>query len=183
MPASAPTTFPYPYHVVMDALPRILPSLSFQVLSQDMAQGIIKVRGTGTLMAAGESLTIRVGTSHPAYSVVQVDSGVRLGLLTYARTSSNFDTILNTLGTYLQQYYAQHRAADAPLPPPPAPAPPPTGYAQQPQYPQQQPPPHSQPQYPQHPPPHSQPPYPQQPLPQQPYPQTQSPPDQHQAQQ
>jgi len=37
VPASAPTTYPYTYAAVMDALPRILPSLGFQVLSQDMA--------------------------------------------------------------------------------------------------------------------------------------------------
>ncbi len=155
MPASAPTTFPYPYHVVMDALPRILPSLGFQVLSQDMAQGLIKMKGKGTLMAAGENLTIRVGTSHPAYSVVQVDSGVRLGVMSYARTSVNFDSILKTLGTYLQQYYAEHRAADAPLPPPPAQ---PQAYPQPPAQPQAYP----------------QPPYPQQ--------EQQPPPDPHQQQ-
>lgn len=126
MPASAPITFPFPYHVLMDAIPRILPSLGFQVLSQDPAQGLIKIRGTGTMMAAGENLTIRVGTSHPDYAVVVVDSGVRLGVLTYARTTSNFDSIIATLRTYLDQYYHQYRAADAPLPPPPnAPPPPP----------------------------------------------------------
>ena len=35
MPASAPITFPFPYHVVMDAIPRILPSSGFPVLGQD----------------------------------------------------------------------------------------------------------------------------------------------------
>jgi hypothetical protein len=127
MPASPPAMYPYPFNVVADALPRILPSCGFTIVSQDWPNGMLKVRGSGTIMAAGENLTIRVGTNHPNYTSVQVDSGVRLGVLTYARTSSNFDTILKTLGTYLDSYYAEHRAPDAPpiyRPPPPAPAPP-----------------------------------------------------------
>ncbi len=44
MPASAPTTFPYPYHVVADALPRILPSCGFTITNQDLAAGVIEAR-------------------------------------------------------------------------------------------------------------------------------------------
>lgn len=153
MPTSAPRTYPYPYAQVMDALPRILPSLNFEVLSQDLAQGTVRIRGAGTLMAAGENLTILVGTNHPEHSVVKVDSGIRLGVLTYARTSSNFNQILDLLATYLDQYYGAHRAAGAP----PANAPPPPNPQQyqqpqpQPQYPQPQP--QAQQQPPQVPPP------------------------------
>lgn len=139
MPASAPTMYPYPYHVVTDALPRILPSCGFNVTSADLATGMFKIRGVSTIMAAGENLTIRVGTNHPNYTSVQVDSGIRLGLMTYARTKTNFDTVLRTLATYLDQYYLEYRAPDAPpvhRPPPPQPQQPP---AQQP-YPQQPPP-------------------------------------------
>jgi hypothetical protein len=125
VPASPPTTYPFPYQVVMDALPRILPSLGFQVLSQDPARGLIRVRGADTMMAAGENLTIRVGTSHPASTVVVVDSGIHPGVLTHARTSTDLTTILDTLRTYLEQYDAEHRAADAPRPPPPNAPPPP----------------------------------------------------------
>jgi len=141
MPASAPTTYPYTYAAVMDALPRILPSLGFQVVSQDMATGMVKIRGGGgNLMSVGESLTIRVGTNHPSYSTVQVDSGVRLGVMTYARTTTNFNNIFNLLTQYLDQYYQAHRAPDAP----PVPLPPPPAAAQQPA-PQAYPPPHQQP--------------------------------------
>jgi hypothetical protein len=30
--------------------------------------------------------------------------------MSFVRTKSNFDTIMRTLGTYLDQYYAAHRA-------------------------------------------------------------------------
>jgi hypothetical protein len=136
MPTSAPRTYPYPYAQVMDALPRILPSLNFQVIGQDLAQGTVRVRGAGTIMAAGENLTILVGTNHPQWSVVSVDSGLRLSVLTYARTSTNFNQILDLLATYLDQYYSEWRApgaapASAPPPPNPPSYPPPQQQQQQ----------------------------------------------------
>jgi hypothetical protein len=128
MPSTAPTTFYYPYHVVMDALPRILPSTGFNVVGTDMANGLIQIRGASTVMNAGENFTIRAGGPDAAHTVVTIESGIRLGIMTWSRTQSNFKTIMATLGTYLDQYYAEHKAPDAPLPPPPpqaAPPPPP----------------------------------------------------------
>jgi hypothetical protein len=129
MSTTAPTNFYYPYHVVMDALPRILPTCGFEVTSTDLAAGFITIRGARTVMNAGEWFTVRAGGPDAFHTVVTIESGIRLGVMSWARTQSNFKTIMATLGTYLDQYYAEHKAADAPLPPPPpaaaAPPPPP----------------------------------------------------------
>jgi hypothetical protein len=125
VPTTDPTTYFYPYHVVMDALPRILPSTGFTVDSIDMSTGEIRIRGATTLMNVGEFFTIRAGGYDDAHTVVTVEARVRLSVTRWARTQSNFKAILTTLGSYLDQYYRDYRAADAPLPPPPAAAPPP----------------------------------------------------------
>ncbi len=129
MPSSTPTLYPYPFASVWDALGRVLPHLGFQIIGADPATGLLRLRGgTGSIMSAGENLSVRAGGPDPQHTVVVIESGVRLGVTTYARTRSNFDTILGTLGQYLDQHYVAHRAPDAPpigLPPPPAPPPPP----------------------------------------------------------
>jgi hypothetical protein len=125
MPSTTPTTFYYPYHVVMDALPRILPTCGFTVVNSDLTQGFIRIRGATTVMNAGENFTVKAGGPDAAHTVVTIESGIRLGIMTWSRTQSNFKTIMSTLQTYLDQYYAEHKAPDAPLPPPPVQAPPP----------------------------------------------------------
>lgn len=129
MPSSSPTSYPYPFASVWDALGRVLPHLGFQILGADPATGLLRLRGgTGSIMSVGENLSVRAGSPDPHHTVVVIESGIRLGVATYARTRSNFDSILGTLGQYLDQHYTASRAPDAPpigLPPPPS-APPPT---------------------------------------------------------
>lgn len=140
MPSSTPATYPYTFTAVWDALQRVLPHLGFQVVGADPTTGVLQLRGvSGSVMSLGENLTVKAGAPDAFHTVVQVESGIRLGIATYARTNSNFDTILRTLGGYLDQHYLAHRAPDAP----PVPLPPPPAAAQQP--PVQQAPPAQQP--------------------------------------
>lgn len=160
MPSSTPTTYPYTFVAVWDALQRVLPHLGFQVVAADPTTGVLQLRGgSGSVMSLGENLTVKAGAPDAFHTVVQIESGIRLGIATYARTNSNFDTILRTLGGYLDQHYLAHRAPDAPpvpLPPPPVQQPPvQQPPAQQPpaqQPPVQQPPPAQQPPVQQQPP-------------------------------
>ena len=45
MPSSTPTTYPYTFVAVWDALQRVLPHLGFQVVAADPTTGVLQLRG------------------------------------------------------------------------------------------------------------------------------------------